>query len=304
MSNNVCAIIVTFQPDLALLQQTIAATTPQVDAIVLVDNGSRVPAIVQYLNSLSKHETLKVVISSTNEGIAAAHNHGIREAKAEGYGDILLLDQDSVPAESMVADLLRAREEIQVTNTKIAAVGPLYIDAENGIPTKFINLHRFGIRRIPCNSNRPAEFYEAAYLISSGMLISLSTIESIGDMDAALFIDYVDIEWGLRARNNGFRCYGICSARLFHRLGDRTITIPILKRDIAVHTAKRHYYAVRNAILVYKRSYIPLTWKITDGSRLLLRFLFYTLFAKPHLAHFTMMIRGLFDGIRNRTGKY
>ncbi|MCV5831057.1 hypothetical protein OFN28_30780, partial [Escherichia coli] len=46
------------------------------------------------------------------------------------------------------------------------------------------------------------------HLIASGSLIPVDVFEKIGGMDDSLFIDYVDVEWSLRARYQGLRCYG------------------------------------------------------------------------------------------------
>jgi len=48
---------------------------------------------------------------------------------------------------------------------------------------------------------------------------------------------------------------------------------------------------------------LPLNWKVGDAYRLFLRLGFYSLFAKPHLKHWKMMLKGLFDGALGRVGK-
>jgi rhamnosyltransferase len=116
-----------------------------------------------------------------------------------------------------------------------------------------------------------------------------------------MFIDYVDIEWGLRARRCGYRSYGVCAAAMTHSIGDSPITL--LGKRYLVHSPLRHYYHFRNAAWLYKQKYVPLQWKLADGLRLATRYLFYTFFARPRLSHCRMMTIGLFDGVRSRLGR-
>jgi len=116
-----------------------------------------------------------------------------------------------------------------------------------------------------------------------------------------LFIDYVDIEWGLRARHQGFQSYGVCSAYMRHSLGDHPINF--FGKNIPLHSPLRHYYHFRNAVLLYREAWVPLNWKLVDGWRLCLKYVFYSLFAKPRMAHWRMMTLGLWHGLKGKTGK-
>ena len=56
------------------------------------------------------------------------------------------------------------------------------------------------------------------YLIPSGCLIPMSVLDKMGGMRDDLFIDYVDIEWGLLASHHGFQSYGVCTTHKHHPL--------------------------------------------------------------------------------------
>jgi len=60
---------------------------------------------------------------------------------------------------------------------------------------------------------------ETDYVVSSGALIPLAVLDQVGMMDESLFIDYVDSEWGLRAKSRGHLSFGICAAQMVHCLG-------------------------------------------------------------------------------------
>jgi rhamnosyltransferase len=143
---------------------------------------------------------------------------------------------------------------------------------------------------------------EVDYLIASGILIRVSVLDKVGLMRSDFFIDYIDIEWGLRAKHFGFDSFGVCAAHMEHQLGDAPIHW--FGRKIPMHSPLRHYYHVRNAILMYFDRRFPLNWKIVDGQRLVLKFGFYSLFGRPRLEHFKKMSKGIYHGISRRGGEF
>ena len=71
---SVCAVVVTFQPDQGELATLLEALRPQVDALVLVDNGSDQP---QLLHGLAANFDSQLILLEENQGIARAQNLGI-----------------------------------------------------------------------------------------------------------------------------------------------------------------------------------------------------------------------------------
>lgn len=289
--------MVTYQPDLARLRRLLDAVAPQVAHVVVVDNGSGDDCL-GWLRSLAS-QALTLVELGSNRGIAAAQNIGIAQARKTGCSHLLLLDHDSIPAPTMVTDLLHAIGRVKPTGRGVAAVGPRYLDERQDNPPPFIQVRGLRVHRCPCET--PDAVVEVDYLIASGSLIPMTTLDVVGGMADELFIDYVDIEWGLRARRLGFQSYGVCGARMSHDLGDAPISF--MGRRLPVHSALRHYYHFRNAVWLYRSADLPLHWKCADGWRLLLKYGFYTLFANPRREHFLMMSQGMLDGLRGRMGR-
>lgn len=56
-------------------------------------------------------------------------------------------------------------------------------------------------------------------------------------------------------------------------------------------------------VLLYKEPWVPLNWKLVDGWRLCLKYVFYSLFAKPRMAHWRMMTLGVWHGLAGKAGK-
>ncbi|RMD68156.1 MAG: glycosyltransferase, partial [Gammaproteobacteria bacterium] len=147
--------------------------------------------------------------------MAAAQNVGIRWCKRQGCRYVLFLDQDSIPHPSMVKGLLQALNRLVAQGQRIAAVGPRYRDPRTGATSRFIRFGWGRTRPVPCGDIVPVDF-----LIASGMLVPMSTLEAVGGMDEGLAIDHVDTEWLLRARALGYRPYGVCAAWMEHQLGE------------------------------------------------------------------------------------
>ena len=92
--NKVRAVVVTFNPDLSRLTQVVESLAPQVDSIVIVDNGSRnsddVHAVAQ------KTAGVDFLGLPDNMGIGAALNVGSRHVLLSKPDWILTMDQDTV----------------------------------------------------------------------------------------------------------------------------------------------------------------------------------------------------------------
>lgn len=299
-TKRVCAVIVVFYPDDQVLQRLITLIKCQVTQIVVVDNGST-GATKAMLEELVERGTISTLPQLHNVGVAAAHNAGIAWADSTACSHVLLLDQDSEPSEGMVQSLLKAEMELLEHGEKVAAVGPRFFDPRTGIQAPFIELRGWKIAKKYCASvcNRPIR---ADYLISSGSLIRLKVLRVLGNMDSTLFIDYVDIEWGLRAKALGNFCFGVCQARMQHHLGDRPIRVPLTAKMISSHSPLRHYYVFRNAVILYRRKYVSRKWVINDACRLALKFIAYSVLLANPIQHFKMMTLGIWHALIGRTG--
>lgn len=303
MPINICAVVVTYHSDPALLKQVLENIAPQVQYIVIVDNGSDT-SIIKTIMEDTKGAPTELIELGHNYGIATAHNKGIEWAKNNNCTHILIMDQDSTPGHNMVEKLLEAELKLVHNGDNVAAVGPYFIDDRYSDQTFFIKINGIRIARSYCDSSSPEKIQDADYLISSGMLIRLDIIDKIGLMDESLFIDYVDIEWGLRAKSKDYHCFGVCSAIMKHRLGDNTVPSYVTARRVPVRSSIRHYYMFRNEVILYKRSYIPIIWIIYDSYKLLLRYIFYSIMTPPRFKNFRMMNLGLWHGLIGKTGVY
>lgn len=294
VNNKIVAVVVTYKPDLSILAQLLNALIDQVDLVIIVNNGSETNPSIQDI-ARKNPEQITVFHLGRNMGVAFAQNKGIEFAKEKKAQYVLLMDQDSIPESGMVQTLLSA-----AIKKAAGAVGPRYLDSRHNNPPPFIRIRGLKLERCACPTSDT--IVPVDYLVSSGCLIPLSVLDRVGGMRGDYFIDYVDIEWGLRARKFGYQCYGVCGAYMSHCLGNEPIKF--FDNLFPLHDPLRHYYHFRNAMLLAKESWVPVNWKIVNSWRMLLKYFFYSFFAKQRLKHWKMMTLGIWHGLRGKKGRY
>lgn len=97
----IIASIITYNPDIARLTFNIKAIFPQVDEIVLIDNGSK--NINNIKSLIFNYKSIDLIINENNKGIAKALNQAAEYVLKKGYKWIITLDQDSVAPENLVS---------------------------------------------------------------------------------------------------------------------------------------------------------------------------------------------------------
>jgi rhamnosyltransferase len=298
MMKNTSAVVVTYHPQLEQLGRLIDSLTRQCFYVIVVDNSeSNFQDTKDYFQA---YPFVSVITLKYNSGIAKAQNIGIKLSMDKNADAICLFDQDSEIKDDFVEGLWSAHFAITAKKTtRVAAIGPNYTNANNQVASPFVNIKYLSIRRVVCEVN--AEFVPVDCLISSGCMLFVDALRTIGLMQEHLFIDYVDTEWCLRAKQSGLFCFGACQVPMHHSIGDGTVKF--LGRRFSMHAPARHYYLMRNATYLYLRSNLPFQWKIADGLRLLCKFLIYIVVGKPRLNHFSMMTRGIWHGLIGRMGK-
>lgn len=296
------AVIVTYYPEPEKLSALLDAIAAQVESIIIVDNGST--DLGGWLRDSALARGCALVLLERNTGVAAAHNVGIAKARSARVDAVLLLDQDSLPAPNMVGELRGAFASLTAAGEHVGGVGPSQIDGRTGQAAPFV---RFGFMRnahLTCGDpNRT--IIRCDHLISSGMLVPMPVLEDVGGMDEALFVDNVDTEWCFRVMSKGYGLFGVCSATMTHTVGEEIarIRVPFV-RDVVVHRPVRLYYIMRNHLLLYGRRDTPGRWVLQDVPRLIFKSVVFATVIEPRLTNLSMIIKGIYDGIRGKTGSY
>ncbi|AGK55731.1 glycosyltransferase family 2 protein [Bacillus sp. 1NLA3E] len=285
---NVCAIIVTYNPNIDELKENIESVINQVGAICIVDNSTDV-VLQDKVKAIQEEQRLYVISNKGNFGIATAQNIGMNWALLAGYDAFFLLDQDSKLNKDTVSNLLRDYNYLVNQNKKIACIGPLAFDRDQSEDSLYNNFGS-GDERI----------IEVQQTLSSGSLIPKSTFTEIGGMEDDLFIDIVDYEWCWRAKQIGYSTFITKDVKMAHRLGEDRYHF--LGKSIGVPSPIRHYYQFRNTLKMFKRSYVPLGFKFKYMIILSFKFFFFALFVKPRAVRFRMIVKGIVDAFMGVKG--
>ena len=303
--DRIVAIVVTYQPELEILEQLLDALAAQVESVVIIDNGSKVD--LQTWNNQRQRSTVEVILTGENLGIAAAHNMGIQWALSRGVEYVLLMDQDSIPKPDMVQKLTFALSDAEKNFDALPiAAGPINIDMRTGNKSFFVSeRHGIPVRWWPrlasptFNSTR-----EVSTLISSGTLINLRLFKSVGGMRSNYFIDHVDTEWCFRVKARGYILLGVADAFMSHTLGDKVKNIWFFGwRHVAYHSPLRDYYMFRNTLLMCRDVQMSFMWRLHLTLRIF-KFLGYFLLFTPQRVHrFYCMALGVAHGLRGISGK-
>lgn len=298
----VCAVVVTYRPDLATLFSLLDRLAAQCRWLVVVDNAS--PAVVgeALVAWAAANERCQLLAQAANLGLGTAQNQGIARAIELGASHVLLSDQDSLPAPDMVAQLLSASAS-QSGNLALAA--PVFVPMEqldhlggNACASvadgHFLACVEGRYRRVCCPADGVREVDVA---IASGSLIPLAVFDAVGRFDESLFIDAVDTEWCLRARTLGYRILAVGRARLGHRLGDacRRIWLPGGWRRVPIHAPQRTYTIARNNLRIGRYPHVSAAWRRYVRGMLLRRLGFFLLLGPQRLAHLAALWRGWRD---------
>ena len=229
------AVVVTFHPE-ASVEEHLRAVRPQVDVLVVVDNGSSASEL-EWMRRVCGELQAALIENGENLGIATALNVGVRAVIERGLPYVLLFDQDSCATPGFAQAMLTGFER-SPWGARLGILVPRYMD------------RRLNFEIPP---DRVSQGLEAA--MTSGSLIRSKTFADQGLFMDALFIDAVDYEFSLRLRQAGSIIDQCDEAVLLHAPGE-----PVVHRfrgrrlfQTANYTPIRRYYQERNKIWVARR---------------------------------------------------
>ncbi len=278
------AIITVYQPP-ASFSALIERLRPQVEEIIIVNNGENPPQQGCHW------------IDNPDNGIAKAQNLGIAKARELGSTHILLMDDDSLPAKNMVATMLSVYYKNKRNKAKkpIGVIGPYIKERGSDLPPKYIQAEgTYAYNRV--------NFYEEEtmirdlfYVAASGSLIAMEVLDEIGEMREDFFIYFVDTEFCLRARKAGYDIIALRNAELEHSFGERS-EHQFLGKTISTtnHNAQARYYMFRNRKALWKKyATSNAGYVIFDILRTQSELLRVALFEKNKFTKLKAMIKGL-----------
>lgn len=186
--------------------------------VIVVDNGSTDDSV----SAIRGHfgPDLPLICNEHNLGYAGGMNAGIRFALEQGANSVLLLNNDTVIAPTMIDVLMEAGSTLE----GLGILGPaIYYHDDPG------RLWRLGDRRHPwlpmprivqlddVEKTDPAPF-QVDYVTGCGMLIHRRVFERIGYLDERYFMYFEDADFCRRARDAGYSVWCVPQAQMWHKV--------------------------------------------------------------------------------------
>jgi len=272
-------VLVTYNPNLDDLFKNIQQFIDGVASVVLVDNASTIDIQSKLNDYCLRNDKVKLLSMQTNDGIGAAQNEAIRFilSQKNDEGEFLLFfDQDSYLTSEQIYKLAKHFDDEFKQNPALALLGA----------TTNANVEDNGRQLVQ-------------HIISSGSLTTLSVFKTIGYFDEELFIDFIDFAWCWKAKKLGYHVMVDNSVLLHHQTSGHLPTI----FGKGIDNPSRLYYVYRNAIIALKRYSDSLSFRWQWYRHLFLKAAFQLIFASDRLYRTKMIMSGVIDGVRGKTGK-
>lgn len=246
----ITAIIVTYNPDILILNKLLESLNEQVDEIILFDNSSE---NMKVFNTIIGK--VRFIYNDKNLGLASAQNKSISIAdKKTDY--FIFFDQDSEIDRFFLYNQLKAAGKLISDGRKFSAIGPVLIDRESQYQYPATIYKSIFSKRVHVKN----DLLETTFVISSGSLIPREVFEKVGLMLDDFFIDFIDVEWCLRANVLGYKNYINPDASMLHDMGDERIRL--FGKTISMHSDFRKKYIFRNGVFLLRLPYIPFNYKM------------------------------------------
>jgi rhamnosyltransferase len=281
---NICAIIVTFNPNIAILNQVISSLSNQVNKIYLYKNSDY---------AFDENSFLSILGNGDNIGIGKAQNLLLKTAIKEGYEYALMSDQDTIYPKDFCNEMITVFPNDKFT----IALAPGWSNKNSSI--NYNGFHVI-IRNSLQHDTNSKKLIKISHCISSGMLIKLNFINKVGFFCENLFIDWIDNEWCWRINNKGFNIYGNPNIIIDHNLGDKNISyfnIRFTKRSTL-----RNYYIIRNAVYLFVYTDYKL-YKFYLFKKIIQHFILSIIFSDKKIKEITILFKSIKDGIFKKLGK-
>lgn len=226
----ILSVFVLYNPDNTLLTKNVSVVAPFVDHILLWQNSD---VDQSSLSNLPFSGKIEWVGSTENKGISTALNYAWKYAVEHSYDFLLTMDQDSlfVGLDNYLANISESKDPV-------------------GIYGPGVNWMAFkgALRRFD-------------FPITSGMLVPISILNTLGGYRPDFFVDGIDLDLTLRAKENGIPVYLVGNCVLLQQYGV-TKSRKVLFKTISInsHSPERLYEMYRNFQILLEEHTYP-EWK-------------------------------------------
>lgn len=275
----IAAVVVLYEPTQNEIKN-INTYINDIDILYVIDNSKK-----SNISSMPNSSKIQYIFNNENIGVSKALNLGAEKAIKDGYSWILTMDQDTVFKNNTITEMKKSIEENDVS--RIGIITPWH-------DTKL------KIEKPRTKVDYPLE------VMTSGNLVNLNIYQKVGGYKDWMFIDGIDIEYGLNLNKHGYKIMRLNNVEIEHNLGDIKYVDFLWEKDILCtnHNYLRRYYMMRNYLYIrdmyqdYNKEYVD---KIANQKRNIMTIL---LFESDKYRKIRNIIRGYFDYKRGIKGKY
>lgn len=218
MKPRVLVIVVTFN-QWDLTQALLATLSQQTNVgfqVLVIDNASTdaTPARVREFAP-----NAQVIENTVNLGYARGNNVGLEYALQHDFEYALVLNNDVTVAPNCLDELVTTAD----ANADAALLGPLVYHADEPtiiqsaggiLPDDWHSYHRGANEP---DTNQFSTVAQVDWLTGCAVLARVSALRNFGLLDEKFFMYGEDVDWGVRARRDGYRVLMVPQAHAWHR---------------------------------------------------------------------------------------
>ncbi len=276
-------VVILYHPDLSKTIENIATYASQLNKLYIFDNSAQ-PCMDISKDLAYLQIPVEYISKGINEGISKRLNEAAHKAIQEEYDFLLTMDQDS-SFEPGAFELYKRLVD-DFNKDRVA---------------------QFGVNSDPKHIVIVDTPLYVESLITSGTILNLSIFKRLGDFDENLFIDFVDVEYSLRANYHGYQNIIFSNVIMQHAIGFLKLGRSLKnfkKTPRILHSPIRVYYIVRNGLyLLFKVNHVDKKARkaiLFDHMKMLKNDFLYN----DHLGRvYLNALRGGFDFLINKMGK-
>jgi rhamnosyltransferase len=231
--DKIYALVIWYYPTLKNVRNTNSYIN-NVNKLIIIDNSDEDNSSFLADSDLSK---IIYIANKENKGIASELNHGCKLAIELGAEWVLTMDQDSCFHENNLHNFIQSANEY-IDFEKVAIFAAFHFDS------------RYKNQK-PVFENK---YSKMNYTMTSGNILSLQKLQTIGFFLDDLFIDWVDEEFCIRTRKLNLQIVQINDIAMEHFVGNGIEKINFFGKPKYYHnyTPIRYYYITRNIFIICK----------------------------------------------------